>query len=72
MFQNKTVSTVLAGFNKVIDDLKDVAERNEARSAVIDADISQLLVEQGTCLTEVRNADAVRLNIMKMLGGDDA
>lgn len=69
MFQKKTVSTVLAGFNKVIDDLDAVATAAMTRADVIGGEVEMLQAEQLSCDEEVRKADSIRANILKMLEG---
>ena len=68
-FQKKTVATVIAGFNKVCDDLAAVANAADGRTAEISSELAQLRAEQLSCDEEARKADSIRSNILKMLEG---
>lgn len=69
MFQKKTVATVIAGFNKVCDDLTEVSIRNFERADAIEGELSQLEVEQGQAISEASRATTIRDNILKMVEG---
>ncbi len=68
LFQKKTVATVLAGFNKVIDDLEAVATVADNRQAAIKVEVAQLETEQEICRAECDRADAIRNNLMTLIG----
>ena len=69
LFQKKTVATVIAGFNTVCDDLDAVASAAVIRTDEIADELDQLQAEQSACDEEVRRADSIRANILKMLEG---
>jgi hypothetical protein len=67
-FQKKTVASVIAGFNKVCDDLDVVADAASERAGHITNELLSLETERDECWAEQDKADAVRQNILKMIG----
>lgn len=68
MFKRKTVSDVLAGFNKVIDDLKAVRDANLKRVTKANEAMEKARREESEALTEVGLANAAINNISNLIG----
>jgi hypothetical protein len=69
MFAKKTVSSIIAGFDKMCDDLDNVMIAQDARAKEITTEVIILEAEQTQCHDEASRAFNIRENILNMIGG---
>ena len=68
-FQKKTVSSIIAGFNQMMDDLDKVAAECDQRCDDLDIEITQKQAERTLANAEATKALAVRENIFRIVEG---
>lgn len=68
-FQKKTVSSIVAGFNSMIDDLEAVATEMSGAAFVNEIEIDRLAAEVDEYRAEAADARAIRENILKIVQG---
>jgi hypothetical protein len=67
LFKRKTVSGVLAAFEKAIDNLEHVAAHQHARRAKLETDIAKLADEHEKSASEAQRAEAAALNFRMLV-----
>lgn len=65
----KTVADVLAGFNRVIDDLNEVQAQNQARAQEAQEKIAKAQAELASAQGEIAGATVAINNITSLIGG---
>jgi len=68
MFQ-KSLSTILSGFNKTLAELEDLMTRNNAKVASNDEHVSRLNKESAALSEETTRAAAVSFKIRSLIEG---
>lgn len=69
MFFNKTLDSILAGFNKTVADLDNFANTARMESVKMNSEAEQLFIASNQKEAEAQKADRVRTNILSMLEG---
>lgn len=67
MFQRKTVQSVVASFQKTIDDLNEISNRENQNVDRITTEIAQLEAEKQNSLEEGNAAIAIAAKIRKLI-----
>lgn len=67
MFQRKTVQSVVASFQKTIDDLNEINNRENQNVDRINVEIAQLEAEKQNSLEESNAAIAIAAKIRKLI-----
>lgn len=67
MFQRKTVQSVVASFQKTIDDLNEINNRENQNVDRINVEIAQLEAEKQNSLQEGNAAIAIAAKIRKLI-----
>jgi hypothetical protein len=67
MFQRKTVQSVVASFQKTIDDLNEINNRENQNVDRINVEIAQLEAEKQNSLEEGNAAIAIASKIRKLI-----
>lgn len=66
---SKTVADVLAGFSRIITDLQEVKEANEAARKAAQDEIDAATLRRDTATTEINDATTAIENITNLIGG---
>ena len=67
MFQRKTVQSIVASFQKTIDDLNEINNRENQNVDRINVEIAQLEAEKQNSLQEGNAAIAIAAKIRKLI-----